>query len=196
MARAKLTSGVVIAAAADLADRSGYDTVTVSALAGHLGVQPASLYSHVRDRSAILDGVQELALSELADRIGDAIAGRSGREALFGLADAHRAYASAAPGRWTALQRPASPSTVGADAAARVVTLIWAVLRGYPVPEGELVHATRLLGATINGFINLEQATSFDHRGPDSELSWQRALSALDTVLRTWTTSPPEWATS
>ena len=196
MARAHLTPAVVIAAAADLADRSGFDSITLSELARDLGVQTASLYSHVRDRSALLAGVHELALDELADLIGAAIAGRSGRDALVALAGANRDYARRSPGRWTALQRPAAASTVGSAAAARVVALNWAVLRGYAVADDELVHATRLLGATVNGFITLEQAGSFAHRDPTSELSWSRALAALDTVLRTWSASPPEWATS
>ncbi|WP_213817045.1 TetR/AcrR family transcriptional regulator, partial [Glaciihabitans sp. dw_435] len=66
MSRHNLTRAFVLATAADLADRDGYNAVTVSALARELGVQPASLYSHIRDRSAVLDGIHELALGELA----------------------------------------------------------------------------------------------------------------------------------
>jgi AcrR family transcriptional regulator len=186
MARANLTPLVLIAAAADLADRDGFDAVTLSALARHFGVRTASLYSHVRDRSALLDGVHELALGELADRIAIAIAGRSGRDALIALADAQRDYARQSPGRWAALQRPAAPSTVGSEAAGQLVALTWAVLRGYPLPDVELVHATRLLGATVNGFLALEAAGSFGHRDPAPDVSWRRALDALDTVLRSW----------
>jgi hypothetical protein len=53
------------------------------------------------------------------------------------------------------------------------------------------VHATRFLGATINGFIALEKAGSFDHRRPAPEASWRRALEALDSVMRAWPTPPP-----
>lgn len=190
MPRAKLTPAVVTAAAADLADGEGYDAVTLSALARRFGVQTASLYSHVRDRSALLAGVHELALAELADSIALAIAGRSGREALVGLADAHRAYAREFPGRWTALQRPPAVSNArsGAEhpAAARLVALTLSVLRAYPLAESELVHATRLLGATINGFLALEASGNFAHRDPTPDVSWRRALDALDTAFRCW----------
>ncbi|MFY1575308.1 TetR/AcrR family transcriptional regulator [Verrucosispora sp. WMMD703] len=188
MARANLTPAVVIAAAAQLADREGFDAITLSALARHFGVQTASLYSHVRDRSALLDSVQELALGELADRIAIAIGGRSQRDALTALADAHRDYARQFPGRWAALQRPAAATTVRSDSAGRLVALTLAMLRGYQLPETELVHATRLLGATINGFLALEVAGSFGHREPTPDISWQRALSALDTAFRFWPT--------
>jgi AcrR family transcriptional regulator len=186
MGRANLNSAVVIAAAADLADRDGFDGVTLSAVARHFGVQTASLYSHVRDRSALLDGVHELALSELADRIAIAVAGRSGREALIALAGAHRDYAGQSPGRWAALQRPAAASTVESAAASRLVALTMAMLRGYGLPEGELVHAVRLLGSTINGFLALTAAGAFAHREPSVDVSWQRALDALDTAFRSW----------
>jgi AcrR family transcriptional regulator len=186
MARATLTSSIVIAAAADLADREGFDAITLSALARQFGVQTASLYSHVRDRSSLLDSVHQLALGELAECIALAIAGRSGRDALIALADAHRDYARRSPGRWAALQRPAAPSTVESDAARRLVALTWAVLRGYPLPEDELVHATRLFGATVNGFLALEASGAFDHRDPGPGISWRRALDALDAVFRTW----------
>ena len=186
MARANLTSSIVIAAAADLADREGVDAVTLSALARQFGVQTASLYSHVRDRPSLLDSVHALALGELADRIALAIAGRSGRDALVPLANAQRDYARRSPGRWAALQRPAAPSTVESDAAGRVVALTWAMLRGYPLPEAELVHATRLLGATVNGFLGLEASGSFGHRDPAPDISWRRALDALDATFRNW----------
>ena len=92
MTRSPLTATAIIAEAADLADETGFDGVTLSAVARRLGVQTPSLYSHVRDRAALLDGITALALAELADRVAVAIAGRSGGLALHGFADVHRAY--------------------------------------------------------------------------------------------------------
>jgi len=186
MPRANLTQPVVVAAAADLADASGFDQVTVSAVARTLHVQAASLYNHVRDRAELLAGVHELALDELADRIGAAVAGRAGRDALVGLAEAQRIFAREHPGRWAALQQPAAPSTVASPGAGRVATLTMAVLRGYDVPEPELVHVTRFLGATVNGFLALERSGAYAHRRPEPEVSWQRTLTALDALIRAW----------
>ena len=192
MPRQNLSRASVLRAAADLADRDGYDSVTVSALARELGVQPASLYSHVRDRAAVLEGIHELALGELADRVSAGIAGRSGKAALSGLVNAHREFAGESPGRWTALQRPATVATASSDPAKRVAALMFAVLRGYNLPDSELVHATRFLGATVNGFLALEDSGSFSHRDPETELSWTRALDVLDAALRSWPTTTPE----
>lgn len=183
-----LSRPVVLACAADLADRDGLDAVTVSAVARLLGVQPASLYSHVRNHAALLDGVQELALAELAEDVSAAIAGCAGRDALAGLAEAQRDFARGRPGRWVALQRPAAAATVASAGASRLTALTYAVLRGYHLPEDELVHATRFLGAVINGFLNLERA-AFQHRSPEVQLSWCRAIEAVDGALRRWPTA-------
>ncbi|WP_066039297.1 TetR/AcrR family transcriptional regulator [Herbiconiux solani] len=186
--RRGLDRAAVIRAAGDLADRDGFDALSVSAVARDLGVQPASLYSHVRDRAAVLDGVQEAALGELADLIAAETAGRADRDALAGMIGAYRSFAREHPGRWAALQRPAAPSTSGSEAGARLVSFTWAVLRGYRLPEAELVHATRFVGATINGFLALERAGSFSHRDPATETSWARAVDVLDRALGDWPT--------
>ena len=64
-----------------------------------------------------------------------------------------------------------------------------AVLRGYALPEEEIVHVARMLAAMINGFLALESSGGFGHRYPDPEVSWRRTLTALDTVIRSWPTT-------
>lgn len=188
MERAPLTSALVIADAAALADEAGFEAVTLSAVARRLGVQAPSLYSHVRDREALLNGVTALALAELAARIAAAIAGCAGRDALQGYAAAHRTYARESPGRWQSLHRRAGDTVVSSDAARQVVALTRAVLRGYPVPESEHAHATRVLGSTINGYLALENIGGFDHSEPSPEVSWHKTIAALDALLRAWPT--------
>ncbi|RMI03327.1 TetR/AcrR family transcriptional regulator, partial [Cellulomonas triticagri] len=99
MAHVGLTPARVVAEAAALADELGSsDALTLTAVARRLGVQTASLYAHVRDREALLDGLTALALAEVGARIATGVAGRSGRAALAGYADAFRDYARAHPG--------------------------------------------------------------------------------------------------
>lgn len=187
MPRANLTETTVLDAGLTLADRDGFDTVTVSAVARELGVQPASLYGHVPGgRQGLLDGMQRLALRDLGARIGSAVAGRSGRAALGALADVHRVYAHERPGAWAALQRPASDDTAASDGAAQVASLTLAVLRGYPVPDQATVHAARFVGSTINGFLALTRSGSFSHRSEPEADSWAAVIDALDRALATW----------
>lgn len=192
MPRRNLTPATVIAAAADVADRVGLDDLTLAEVAAAVGVRTPSLYGHVRDRTAVLDGVRELALDELADRVALAIAGRAGSEALGGLAQAQRDYAREHPGRWSALLRPFSPSALPSPGAVRLRTLAFAVLHGYAIADGELVHVTRLLDAAVNGFVDLERTGVMRNDDLDPEISWERILTALDTTLGTWPPTPEE----
>lgn len=192
MPRRNLTSAAVIDLAAGIADAEGFAAVSVSSVARAAGVQPASLYGHVRDREALFDGVQRLALAELATAVGDAVAGRSDRDALEALAGAYRTYARDAPGRWAALQRPTSAQTAASAGAVRLAALSLAVLRGYGLTEDASVHATRFVAATINGFVALEAADAFAHRSAAAADSWRAAIDALDRALRTWPRPPKE----
>ena len=184
--RRPLSAAVVIADAAALADEEGFEKVTLSAVARRLGVQAPSLYSHVRDLEALRDGMTALALGELADRVAAAIAGRSGLAALRAYAAAYRTYAQESPGRWQSLQRRAGEAVVRSDAARNMSAQAGAVLRGYPVPQDEHVHAVRLLGSTINGFLALERTGNFDHSSPAPEVTWDRTVVALNALLRAW----------
>src|SRR4051812_47877915 len=107
MGRAHLTTSTVVARAAEQADASGFDSISLAAVARSFGVRTPSLYEHVRDLAALRDAVTVLALDELATLIGNAIAGRSQADALLGLCSAHRTYVQTRPGCWESLQRRA-----------------------------------------------------------------------------------------
>lgn len=186
MERARLSPSAVIARAADLADRDGFDSVSLAAVARSFGVRTPSLYEHVRDLAALRDGVTVLALDELATLISDAIAGRAQGDALLGLCSVHRAYAQTRPGCWESLQRRAGPDAVGAPAAQRMVRVIDAVLVGYGIRGDDRTHATRIVGGALNGFLNLERIGSFAHSSPAAERSWTELLDSIHFLLRHW----------
>lgn len=48
------------------------------------------------------------------------------------------------------------------------------------------MHAARLVGSLLRGFIQLEGGGAFAGSSPLAEESWVRALEQLDAVLRTW----------
>ncbi|MDT9595256.1 TetR-like C-terminal domain-containing protein [Nocardioides zeae] len=188
MPRAGLSRAAVVAAALDLVDAEGLDALGPSPLAARLGVRPASLYSHVASAADLREGVCAAVLDELADRVADALAGRSGEAALRAFADAYRDYAHAHPGRYAASRLPVGPDSPAVPAGRRHAALAVAVLRGYAVPEAEQVHAVRLLGSLVHGYASLEQAGAFGHSEPGPEQSWPRVVAALDAALRTWST--------
>ncbi|MFF7683713.1 TetR/AcrR family transcriptional regulator [Microbacterium sp. NPDC007973] len=186
MQRPPLTPRSVIRTAADLADARGLTEVTLSAVARELDVRTPSLYGHVRDLAALRDGITTLALGEVGDRASEAVAGRAGRDALRALCDAHREYARAHPGRWESLQRRAGEAVVRTEEAARSSRASAAVLRGYGIPDDDRVHATRLIGSFLNGFLHLEHIGSFAHSAPPADDSWRLLIDRLDGLLAHW----------
>ena len=63
--RPPLTTDRVLRAAVDLADREGLGALTMRRLGAELGVEAMSLYKHVANKEAILDGVVELIVGQI-----------------------------------------------------------------------------------------------------------------------------------
>ncbi len=183
MPRAGLDREAVVAAAASLADSLGLEAVTLARLASDLGVRPPSLYVHV-------DGLQDLrrqlgarGARELGASLQEAAAGRAGRDALEAIGQAYRDYARRHPGSYEALQRPV-PSDGAADAAAQLVGVVLAVLRGYGLKGDDAIHGARIVRSALHGFVTLEQAGGFAIPLALDE-TFDRLLTMLDRGLRT-----------
>ncbi|MCC8454711.1 TetR/AcrR family transcriptional regulator [Streptomyces rochei] len=186
MPRAGLTTDRVVAAAADLADATGFDNVTVSALARHFGVKDASLYTHVRNLRDLRVRVALLAGGELIDEIAAAVAGRAGKEALAAFAGAYRSYALRHPGRYAATQIRMDQALVAdSPALRRTAEITHGMLRAYGLTEPDLTDAVRLLRSTFHGYCSLEASGGFG-APRDVRASWDRVVEALHVTLTHW----------
>ncbi|WP_327034941.1 TetR/AcrR family transcriptional regulator [Micromonospora ureilytica] len=191
MPRAGLNPSILTMAAADLADSEGIDAVTVTSLARQVGVSTPSLYAHVGGTQDLRVRVAALAISEIADEVANALAGRAGRDAVEALAYTIRSYARRHPGRYAASRTPLDPETAAASAGPRHAGLLRAVLRGYEITDtAESVHAIRVLSGLIHGVVDLEAAGSFNHSDPPTDTSWLRVVDVLDATLRSWPPVP------
>ncbi len=162
MPRAGLDTDAVVAAAARLADAEGLGSVTLVRLAQNLGVRAPSLYAHVGGLPDLRRRLAGRGATELADELQAAAAGRAGLDALTAVAHAYRNYAHAHPGSYAALQRAPDPDEAnGSAAAAKVVGVVLAVLRGYGLEGDDALHATRALRAALHGFVALEAEGGF-----------------------------------
>ena len=63
--RSPLTRERVLKAAVRLADREGLNAVSMRRLGTELGIEAMSLYTHVRDKDDLLDGMVELVIREI-----------------------------------------------------------------------------------------------------------------------------------
>ncbi|MGC9497784.1 TetR/AcrR family transcriptional regulator [Streptomyces sp. WG7] len=186
MPRAGLTTERVVAAAADLADEAGFESVTVSALARRFGVKDASLYTHVRNLQDLRVRVALLAGGELIEEIAAAVAGRAGKESLAAFAGAYRSYALRHPGRYAATQIRVDQSVAaGSPALRRTAEITYGMLHAYGLTEPDLTDAVRLLRSTFHGYCALEAAGAFG-APRDVQASWEKAVDALHVALEHW----------
>jgi AcrR family transcriptional regulator len=160
--RRGLSRAVVIDVAAGLADRDGFDSLTLGAVAAALGVRPPSLYNHVAGLDGLRRDLGLRGVQELGERIRDAAVGRAGADALAALAEAYRAYARDRPGLYRALQRAPAPGDAELSAAGeRLLRPILAVLAGFGLQGDDVIHAARSLRSAMHGFVELERLGGF-----------------------------------
>jgi AcrR family transcriptional regulator len=186
----RITPDALVSGAADLSDEIGFEQVTLAAVAKRFGVRDASLYTHVRGLADLRERVAVRALTEWADALGEAVAGRSRHDALVAFADTYRTLATRHPGRYAATRYPVSPERPEAAASvARIVAVCYALLRGYDLPEPDATDAVRLLRSTLHGFSDLEAAGAFT-ADRDVDASWRRAVHALHHTFAHWSANP------
>ena len=168
MPRAGLTRSAVTEVAIDVVDSggvTGYERLTLAAVAGSAGVAVPSLYKHVASLDDLRRLVAAESIGELTRVIAGATIGRSGPDAIRAAADAVRAFAHAHPGRYAATQVSPLVSDPGdeelAARAAETVSVLSAALRGFGLPESQTVDGIRMLRSAIHGFVTLELGGGF-----------------------------------
>jgi AcrR family transcriptional regulator len=182
MPRVGLDAATVVAQAGALADADGLQRLTLARLAARLGVRAPSLYAHVGGLDDLRARLAAEGARELHEALARAAAGRAGGDALRSVADAYRAFAHAHPGLYDALQRAPEPGDPTAQAAAQVVDVFVAVMRGYGLHDDDAIHAVRIARSTLHGFVALEAEGGFGM--PLSlEETWVRLVASLDRGL-------------
>lgn len=149
--RAPLTRARVLQTAVDLADTAGIDALTIRRLAEQLGVEPMSLYYHVPNKEAILDGVVDLVFTEVEESTGG-----------FAVSETDAAWTSSLRTRILAarsvmLRHPWAPGVLDSRTdlgltTARYVDSVVGTLRSGGLSYDLIHHAMHALGSRMFGF--------------------------------------------
>ncbi|MGV9663189.1 TetR/AcrR family transcriptional regulator [Nocardia niigatensis] len=184
MPRVGLSRTDVVAAGATLADEVGFGNLALGALAQRLGVRTPSLYKHIENLADLQHEIAALAMTEVDQRVRDAMHGLSGSAALAAFANAFRDYVVEHPGRYTATvgAKFSGPDDPLLQSGSRVLESMAAVLRGYGVSEDEMVHAQRTLRCLFHGFATLQTSDGFQWSN-DAEDSFDWMIRFLDRGL-------------
>ncbi|GAA1054997.1 TetR family transcriptional regulator [Agromyces luteolus] len=163
--RTPLTRERVLQAASDLADRDGLEALTMRALADALGVEAMSIYYHLPNKDAILDGVVELTFTEVGTEAHGRGTGRSQADAA-GWAPAVRERILGA--RRVLLRHPWAPVVIDqrksfSPAMVRHVDGIVGIMREAGMSHDLIHHSLHAIGNRIYGYV---QELSDDGQAP------------------------------
>jgi AcrR family transcriptional regulator len=154
----------LMAAAMTILDADGFEGLTLSRVAAHLGVGPSALYTHVAGLAGLHHAAGIEATRRLTVEVRDAAIGRGGDDAVRSVADAYRAYARRHPGRLTATMRNVEVDDAmdAANAELDAVFVLLSEARG--LSGAGAGRAARNVRRAIHGFVVVEHATGDDAR--------------------------------
>jgi len=182
--REPLTRERILRAALHVMDEEGLEAVTMRRLGRELGVEAMSLYNHVEDKEAILDGILEVVMDdfEFPEETGDWEADvRAGARAWRRLMTAHPTVVAL----FAESKHPASSPE-------RLRPMEWAfeILGRGGLSEIEVVHAFRAFGGYIMGSVLNEVANPVpgmgdrDHRAEHEQLAGALPATEFPNLVR------------
>lgn len=148
----------VIETAAAIVDGSGWDAISLTAIATELGIHPTSLYTHVDSVDDVRDQIVLLTMRQLGEQIWKAAVGRTGVDALVAIGYAARGFLLAHPARGHAMltHRPASDATQMAETAGWLAEPTLATMRSFGLAEPEANDAQWTFYAAARGHVIYE----------------------------------------
>lgn len=186
--RVGLDLSTILQAATEIADREGYDAVTLATLAKKLAIRPPSLYNHVDGLNGLRKMMAIHGLLKLHSCMTDQVIGLSGNNAVHALGEAYVGFVKIHPGLYKATFRAPDPhDTEIQQAGSKIVDLAIRVLSAYGLEDEAAIHAVRGLRSLFHGFASLEQSGGF---GLPVDLDVSRRvvidsfLSGIDTIRK------------
>lgn len=159
----------VVDAAVVIADRDGFSAVTLTTVAAAVGVQPPSLYAHVKGLEGLRRALQLRAYEMLHESLEPAVREQADnpRQALRTIGYVGRAFARAHPGLYACLTSDPSTDPDAEGVVGEPMRLTSSVLAQLGVPAGRRLHLVRAFMAQLRGFLDLELADAFGTEGVD-----------------------------
>lgn len=157
-----LSRGRILDAALELVDKEGIGALTMRRLGAELGVNPMSIYHHLRGKDAVISGLVELVFSGMRVRYPD---GASWQDRVRAWAEAYRGLVRSHP---NLVLEIVSNAAVATEAVLLVNEPLYGALDGSGLPPAEVVRAADSVVDFVHGFALAEGAQpsvhSFDRR--------------------------------
>ena len=173
----------IVQKAALLADQKGLEALTMADLAAALNVRTPTLYHYFKGVAGMRRALSLYGIRESSARLGRAVMGKAGDEAVLAMAHAMYRFAQEHPGVYEATQRAPDPAdeewrTAGKE----FVELIILALSGFNLSNEEARHVVRMLRIIVHGTVSLEHIGGFGDP-IEIEETFQRLLNSLLAYL-------------
>lgn len=155
---AGLTRDRIVAAAVDLVDRNGLEQFGVRRLATAMGVDPMSIYNHVKGKAALLDAISAAVLAEAEAEVAGAGPPGPWDDTARQLARAYRDLGRRHPRVFPLLTTRAQTSPVALAAIERLSD----AMRRDGFPDRAVADAPMTLFGFLNGYLLATLTTSPD----------------------------------
>jgi AcrR family transcriptional regulator len=157
-ARIGISKADVIDTAYELLEETqNVQAVTMTAVAGHLGIRVQSLYAHVDGTKGLQREIALRGLQKLAQCLNQAAIGVSGIDAVRSVLKAQFDFALTHPAEFAASIYPPGTDTQMLEAIEGVNYPMQKILHNAGIDDSVITHWNRLVLSTICGFSSLHQ---------------------------------------
>lgn len=153
MSRVGLERNKIIAHAAQMANETGLDQVSLKVLAQELGVKSPSLYNHIKGLEDLKRGIMLYGWRQMTERIGTSVIGVSGHEAIRNICYAFYEYATENPGIFNAMlwyNKYEDEETN--DVTGELFGVLFEITASLHISEENCNHFIRTLRGLLQGF--------------------------------------------
>lgn len=162
-----LDKPMIIKAAANMADEKGIANVSLKALAAKLGIKPPSLYKHFSGLDELNKELMLYGYRSLENAVTKAAIGKAKDDAIIAICYAYRSFVFEHKGLFEAMQwYNMYQSEEHLQATQGTVAVLFQVLEGYGITEGQKVHIVRMLRGFLQGFSAIESHEGYGHPMP------------------------------
>ena len=178
MPRARVTITLIHDVGLRIADRDGFEALTLSNVAAALEVRPSALYTHVDGLDGLHHQIAIAATHHLTTRVRDAAVGNAGADAIAAMGVAYRRFLHDHPGQFASTLRPPSGNDRDdlADATQALLDVFALVFRAMGMDDDSSTLAARSTRSAIHGFLALEHTSGTN---PTHEAEYDHLLATL-----------------
>ena len=181
MPRKGLTKDTIVDTAIELIETEGYRAFSLNELARRLDIKPASLYNHFRNIEELTDAAGSRIAAMLRQKEHEAIARKSGDEAVIALCNAYRSFAKE---HFELYQVNTGRQIVGNDfekmAKGEIIDPIRKVLADFRIKEENVMDWHRILRAIMHGCVTQEYSARIRNLSINHDKTYRMSV---ETVL-------------